>query len=261
MGFIQTITDPVFNPLLALGPLGALLVASFVLSLLITLIYKLLTDQEEMGRLRAELKSSQARMRELRGNPEQALQVQKEAMAKNMEYMKHSFKPTLVTFIPAILVLAWLGAHLAFEPIMPGDQFTVDVLFDGSAQGTAALTAKSGLEVVGAANATILSLQSPPAPPHATFALKAVEPGEHFFFIDVNGKSHEKSVLVTAKREYTEQAKQFRNSPVKVISINYEKLKPLGSLSLFGWQPGWLGLYIIFSLIFSLVLRKLMKLH
>ena len=40
-----------------------------------------------------------------------------------------------------------------------------------------------------------------------------------------------------------------------------KKVKPLGNVSLFGWKPGWLGVYIIFSIIFSMVLRKLLKIH
>jgi uncharacterized membrane protein (DUF106 family) len=36
---------------------------------------------------------------------------------------------------------------------------------------------------------------------------------------------------------------------------------PLGAFSLLGWHPGWLGTYIILSLIISLLLRKVMKVY
>ena len=43
--------------------------------------------------------------------------------------------------------------------------------------------------------------------------------------------------------------------------VSNEKLKPLGSISILGWRPGWLGTYIIFSILISMFLRKLLKVH
>src|SRR3990167_6922652 len=145
MGVIDTILDPVFMPLLNLGPFWALVIISFVLSLLMTLIYKLVTNQDEMKRLKDEMKEHQKQMKE---NPEKIGELQKKAMSANLEYMRHSFKPTLITFIPIILIFGWLGAHLAFVPIMPGEEFTVGVLFE-SAQGKAHIVVPEGIEVVG----------------------------------------------------------------------------------------------------------------
>ena len=49
---------------------------------------------------------------------------------------------------------------------------------------------------------------------------------------------------------------------IKKIEIGYNKLKPLGQkFSLFGWQPGWLGIYIILSIISSMALRKVLNIY
>jgi uncharacterized membrane protein (DUF106 family) len=32
-------------------------------------------------------------------------------------------------------------------------------------------------------------------------------------------------------------------------------------MNLFGWEVGWLGTYIVFSIVFSMGLRKILKLH
>ncbi|MFC1801814.1 EMC3/TMCO1 family protein, partial [Nanoarchaeota archaeon] len=120
MAFLEGVLNPVLDPLLNLGPFWAILIISLVISLLITLIYKLVTNQKKMKELKTEMKESQKKMKELKDQPEKVMAMQKAAMKKNLEYMKHSFKPTLITFIPIILIFGWLQGSLAFEPIMPG---------------------------------------------------------------------------------------------------------------------------------------------
>ncbi len=252
MGIVETLTNPVLNPLLRLGSFWALVIVSLLVSLLVTLIYKWVTDQEEMKRLKTELKDYQKQMKESRDSPEKLVELQKKAMGVNMQYMKHSFKPTLITFIPIILIFGWLNAHLAFMPIMPGEEFTVDVLFDEGVEGKVQVVVPPGIGVVGEKVKDVNS--------GVEFVLKGVQEGEYFIDIEHEGKIYSKEVVMTKKQEYAEQTKTFQG-PVKSVTIRYEKLKPLGEFALFGWKPGWLGLYIIFSLVFSMGLRKVLKLH
>ena len=103
--------DAVFGPILGLpNPLG-LLIISFILTAIITVIYKYMTDQELMKTLKEDIKAMQKQMKELKDNPEKMMAVQKEAMQKNMKYMMHSMKPTLITFIPIIIIFGWLRSH------------------------------------------------------------------------------------------------------------------------------------------------------
>lgn len=252
MGIVETVTNPVLNPLLSLGVLWALIIVSLLVSLLVTLIYKLVTDQDEMKRLKTELKDYQRQMKESRESPEKLVELQKKAMSVNMQYMKHSFKPTLITFIPIIMIFGWLNAHLAFVPIMPGEDFTVSVLFDERAVGKALIVVPEGIEIIGESIKDVKS--------GAEFTLKGVKAGGYFIDVEHEGKIYSKEVIITTEQNYAGQVKAF-DGPVKSITLEYEKLKPLGELSLLGWKPGWLGLYIIFSLVFSMVLRKVMKLH
>lgn len=77
---------------------------SFIITLLITLAYKYLTNQVVMKELKAKMKELQATMKEDRTNKE----AQKEFMSIQMGYMKHSFKPMLYTFLPLILIFGWM---------------------------------------------------------------------------------------------------------------------------------------------------------
>src|SRR3989344_5974419 len=90
-------------------PAWFIIVASFFIVLLITLIYKYTSNQGEMKRLREELNNLQKKSKEHRGNQEKMLELQKELAEKNLEYMRHSFKPMLFTFLPVIIIFYWLS--------------------------------------------------------------------------------------------------------------------------------------------------------
>ncbi|MFC1769138.1 EMC3/TMCO1 family protein, partial [Nanoarchaeota archaeon] len=94
----ETLLDPIFNPLLALSPLWIMLILSFLVSALITLIYKFTTDQNLMKSLKEEIKEFQNEMKELKHDPSKMMEVQKKAMQTNMKYMMQSLKSTLFTF-------------------------------------------------------------------------------------------------------------------------------------------------------------------
>ncbi len=109
--------NAILGPLIAWSPLGAIIIVSFMLTGLITLVYKLMTDQELMKSLKAEIKGFQQEMKENKEDKDRMMELQKKAMQKNMAYMKHSMKPTLLTFVPVILIFGWL--RTTYEPFGP----------------------------------------------------------------------------------------------------------------------------------------------
>lgn len=86
----------------------ALLIISFILTLIITLIFKFLTDQHLMKTLKEEIKLSQQEAKNHKDNPKKLIEIQKQAMEKNLKLMMHSMKPMLFTFLPIIIVFGWL---------------------------------------------------------------------------------------------------------------------------------------------------------
>ena len=94
--------------LVASYPALFMIVASFVIALLISVIYKYTSNQQEMKSLREEVKSLQKEVKESKEDKEKMMELQKEMAGKSIEQMKHSFKPMLYTFIPVILIFYWL---------------------------------------------------------------------------------------------------------------------------------------------------------
>jgi uncharacterized membrane protein (DUF106 family) len=110
---LENMFDWLFSPFLKFGDGVGIILISVLLTLLITLFYKFFTNQELMKSLKKELKSLQKEMKTLKDNPEKFMKTQKKAMQKNLEYMKHSMKPTLITFLPLILIFGWLRFKFA----------------------------------------------------------------------------------------------------------------------------------------------------
>ena len=253
MSFLDPVLNPVLQPLLSRSPFLLIVLVSFVISLLITIVYKLATDQKEMKRLKEQQKEFQKRMKELRSNPEEMMKVQKEAMKSNMDYMKHSLKSTLITMLPIILIFSWMAGHLSFEPIYPGEQYSVTATFGKGVTGMAELVADSGTELSSDAKQPISNRE-------VTWRMKSTA-GEHTLAVKSGETEQQKKVLITKDLKYEEAVSLFKNSNIEKIVINYNKLKPLGDSSLFGWQPGWLAIYFISSIVFSLSMRKLLKVY
>ena len=91
------------------GNLGAILIISFIITLLTTLVYKYFTNQEALKKLNYENKGLQEKMKQHKGDVKKMAELQKEALQKSLiEPMKHQIKPLLITMIPFLLVFSWL---------------------------------------------------------------------------------------------------------------------------------------------------------
>ncbi|MFT4297560.1 MAG: EMC3/TMCO1 family protein [Candidatus Woesearchaeota archaeon] len=248
--------NPIMAPFLNMNPLLAIFIISLTLSVMITIIYKLMTDQELMKTLKQDLKSIQKEVKALKDHPEKMMKKQQEAMEKNMKYMMHSLKPTLITFIPILLVFGWLNANFAYEPIVPGQEFDVTVTLNRDVYGNIMLVPPS-------ANNSIEYLEQDLTKQitsrEMSFRFRAVEKGIwDFSFILNNETEYPVSVKVDDKEYIGPEYSRFEDRNIRKIHVGNEKKVVL---NLFGWEMGWLAAYIILSIIFSISLRKILKLH
>ena len=69
--------DPVLSWLMNFEPLWAVIIISFLVSLIITVIYKYTTNQTLMKQLKGEIKEFQKQMKELRSQPDKMMAIQK----------------------------------------------------------------------------------------------------------------------------------------------------------------------------------------
>ena len=114
---LENFFNSIFGWAIEAGPLGGLIFISFVLTFLITLSYKYMTDQELMKSVKAEMKEIRKQMKEFKDDPSKVMELQKKSMDKSMVQMKNSFKPMLITFIPLIIIFGWLRGVYAEEVV------------------------------------------------------------------------------------------------------------------------------------------------
>ena len=252
--FLDPVLNFIFGPLLNLSPFYAIMIMSFLISLIIVLIYKFATNQTLMKQLKSEIKELQKQAKELKAFPDKAMAIQKKAMQTNMKYMMQSMKATLITFIPIIIVFGWLQAHFAFVAIMPDQEFTMTINFEDDVQGNVSIAVPEGIEILGN---SIQKIENN----NAVFSLMGKSgvydsPPIEFTY---NNVLYSKEVIITPDKEFIEPIKVIRGSE-SVKSIETGNAKNI-IMNLFGWKLGWLGSYIIFAFIFSLLLRKLMKVY
>ena len=107
--------NSIFGTLIVWNPLTGLLVISFILTLIISLSYKFLTDQKELKQHKEEVEILQKELKGLKDDPKKMMDKQSELMKKNLGMMKHQIKPMLFTFIPLIIIFGWL--RVTYEPL------------------------------------------------------------------------------------------------------------------------------------------------
>ncbi len=258
---LNTILNPILSPLLKLHPLLAIIIISFILSWLMTLAYKKFTDQDLMKRLKSEIKEFQEEMKTLRDKPEKRMEVQKRAMETNMKYMMQSFKPTLITFIPLIIIFSWLHSHMGYYPLQENQEFSALLEFEDLTIGNVSITIPQQIELLTDATLPILENK-------AKFVMKG-KTGEYTLKYQFNGEEHKNEIIIAENSDLTEYKPPItpiKKSKLKKITLSNKKVQPFQGTPLLQSIPwissfGWLGAYIIFSIIFSISLRKVMKVY
>lgn len=226
-------------------PLVALPLITVLLSLLMTLVYKWMTDQTQMKLLREDLKKYQKQLKENKDDTDKLLDLQKKVMDINLQYMMQSLKPMAVTMLPVLLVFSWLSGHYAYEPLYPGQDFSVDVL---AAPGI------TGNVLLDAPELTVDQGEKELVDGKASWKVRGKE-GEYFLSIKTQGNEYNQEVLITPQQKYIAPQTKISDGVLDTISV---QMKPLTVLSLFGWELGWLGTYILFSVVFTIMWRKLL---
>lgn len=255
MSFLDTIFNPVFLPLLHFNVFVGIIVLSGLITLVVTLGYKYFSNQDEMKRLKDRQKEFQVQMKALRDKPEEMMKVQKEAMSVNFEYMKHSFKPMLITMLPVLIIFSWMAGHLSFEPIYPGESYSVSAVFKEGLVGKAGIDVSEGTEVLNGKEQEIKDGK-------VTWSLRNMKEGEYDVKVTHGTVEQSRKVFVSTELKVEDAVTIFEHSDIEQINVNYAKLRPLGDKAvLFGWYPGWLAWYLVFSIVFSIGLRKVMNVY
>jgi uncharacterized membrane protein (DUF106 family) len=247
--FLNPVWDFLLGWTLQYPAIAVVLGLSLVLTLISMIALKYTTDQDLMKRLKEEQKALSQEMKTLQNHPEKMAEVQTRAMETNMEYMSQSFKPLIFTMLPLVLIMGWFSAHLAFVAIAPAQEFSATLAFNAGTNGTVNVDAPYGVDLTSDGTKAISD--------SVKFTFKGTE-GKHTITFTTPEQEYPVDVVVTNGKEYVNPITLPKTGPVRSITIDLQKLI---ILNLFGWKIGWFGSYFIFSIIFSMVLRKLLNVY
>lgn len=252
------------NALFALPPAVSILAISVAVSVATTVIYKYTTNQKLLKEMKENVSRMQAEIRTTK-EPGRAAQLQKEMMGHSMRQLNASTKSMLITIIPLFLIFGWMRANLAYDSLAPGEEFTTTAYFakaveqNGSALalGNITLSASRGMEVLSDPSQEVKGRS-------VSWRLKSPDEGTYKLTYGIGNETYSLNALVTQKFRYenpllTKPKGIMKTSMVERITVDLKPVQPFGSFSLFGWKPGWLATYIIFSLAASMLARKWLK--
>ncbi len=227
----------------------SIFIITVIVSLITTVIYKYASNQKELKRIKEEVKKYQEEIKKHRNNPKKAMEIQKKMFSLSGEQMKHSLSSMLYTFIPVILIFGWMSASLAFEPLSPGVPFNVTVYAEN-----VNLSSIPPLDVISSSQERDGKYLT------TVYTLKG-DAGEYTLWLEKAGERKSADIIISDKQSYLGPAFTFKNSVLNKAVVGNKDVKPLGSVSLLGWHPGWLGTYILLSIVFTMLLRKLLKVY
>jgi uncharacterized membrane protein (DUF106 family) len=232
-------------------------IVSLLATLLTTIIYKYTTDQKQLKQIKKDMKELKVKLNKSKNDQKKMMSIQKEMLDKNMIMMKQSFKSMLYTFIPLILVFTWMAATMAYEPIQPYSNVTITAVISNSYTGDL-----NNIKVSSMPNTTIVrNLGYAPASEKIRgiqWIMQTKENGTYTVLIESETFKQSKEIIVTNERKYANPISQYKDSQLKSLTIGNEKVRPLKNVG-FLKTFGWLGTYIILSILMSIGLRKLMN--
>ena len=206
------------------------------------------------------MKRYQKKAASLKNEPEKAVKVQKDMMKLNGQYMKSSLKSTMYTFIPIIIFFGWLAAHFAFMPLLPDTAFNVTVNVQEDVTGNLTLILPNNISISTNLTQEIIDGSA------SWSGVKGPKGMHEFSVVHNSGDETFFSVLISEDYVYENPVIKIDESPIfKSILLGNKKLKVFKTVPLLKDIPwvqnwGWIGAYLVFSLLFSTGLRKALKL-
>jgi len=235
----------IFFPLIeSFGIGGFVFFMSFFLTLIITLIYVNMTPQPRIKHLKQEIKELNKERSTHIGDKNVLEIINKELGRKNMEISSYSLRPTLLTIIPIFLIITWMWSSVAVIPLQENIPFKIYLFLDNT----------TNTYTVSSINTQGLSLLNSDSNNSLYQYTLQGSKGNYTPQWLIDNKIYNISLKITDRQEYTSSPKIIKDGIVNAIVIDYKEAKPFFGL-------GWFWEYLFFSILFNIILRKIMDVH
>ena len=238
-------------------PLFFIIILALIVTVISTFVHKWLTNQEHLKSLKKRQKEIQKELKKCKDhNLMQELNM--EMMKLTGVMFKSSMKPMFVTIIPFLLIFGWANANIAYDPISPNNEFFIKASFGSGVSGNAEIHVPVGIKVISGNVKEIVEIE--------TGWIFQTKKGEALWTLEGDVGEYEIEVLFLDERAVKELVisegayykgikKSYDGNIEEIIVGNKKRIY----LDILGWEIGWLGSYILLSILFSIILRKVLK--
>jgi len=243
---------------------------AIVSAIFILLIYRYVSNQKDIHRVKNLIRAYLLEFRLFRDHPRILWSAQGRLLLANARYMGYSLKPMLVIIVPLSLLLVHLDGWFGYRALRPGETAIVSVILSGKAANQLKkfnLEASAGLDI-----------ETPPlvipADREVNWRIRAITPGIHQ--LKILGPEFDRSKEVTVSSgglqhiagEVTSAGitaglwnpveEPFSgSSSVLRIHVSY----PVRKWTFGTWHMHWLVAFFLLSVIAALVLKKPLRIN
>jgi len=283
---LDSFLDIFLAPLDPFPPIWGLTGISLLVGVVMVLLYRVISDQKAIGKIRDQIKVHFMEVLVYKEDIAQTWIAQRKILAYNFKYMALSLKPGLILLVLVVFILAPLHVRYGYLPLKPEDSFIVTVQM---APGKSPMDVNVALKAPEA-----IEVETPPLrleeEREVNWRLRPKKAGEYVlqFLLPesvcgsamactlskqvVVGSGEDGAGLRPPLRKIAPERRQGailaalynplelplpENSVLKAIKISYPPRSFRGILG--GWSLDWLVLFIVVSLGFGFLVKKLLK--
>ena len=254
-----------FQPLQSAPPLVGLLVVSWLTGVLMVLLFRFTSNQKELRRVKNRMQAHLLAVRLFQEQVGVVLRAQWRLLGWTLAYLRHSMRPLAVVFLPLVILLLQLDAHLGWVPARPGDPLVL----------TARVAAAASLDQVSLRLPAGLELSAPPVripeDKEIAWRIQAAQAGEFTLEVEAAGQRVSKKVIVatdlarvSARRGRAGLFEEFlhpaepplpEGSILETIQVHYRRR----TINLGLFQTHWLVPFFVLSLLSGYAMKGLLR--
>jgi hypothetical protein len=259
-----------FYPFQESDPVWLMLWLSVLTSLLVLLVYKVVSSQEAIRETKDRLKAHILEIRLFQDDPVLMARAVRSVLTANLTYLRLNTKPFLVVFVPFFLLLIQMEARLGYRPLVPNESALVRTFWRSPCAAEArrcpALIPEEGLTV--------------PTPPlripernEIDWRIQAEGMGRRAFVLKTVNESVSLPVVVSDKLipVSPRNVPQGRlgllwhpagqSLPVRSDLLSVEIEYPRRDFRLFGHRIHWIWPFLVSSLLAGYLLKGVFRVH
>jgi uncharacterized membrane protein (DUF106 family) len=258
--------DLLLGPLAPLPIILSLSIVSMATAIAVLLVARATSDQPALVAVKRQIYADLFEVRLFRDDLRAMLHAQADILRHNATYLRLSLVPMLWIALPFVLIVAQLESRFGYSGIPIGQPVAVTAQLKDAGQESpsAALETPSGVHV-----------ETPaiwlPALRQVVWLVAADRAGDYVLRVRIQGEAYDKALHASdgltrrsaIRREagfidqalHPSEAPLPASAPVASIGVAY----PESQINLFGWQLGWMSVYLIESMIFALLLKTPMR--